>query len=139
MLLLRADDEIFDWMRQRVADPASYMRRLAEIDEATMLRATDTLRLFVEYDWPGNVRELENLVKRMVILGTDTSIRREVADAIAGRALRVGPIPVLEQAATALQHRRHPGLDAGVGPSVAARSGRIELQGVRWWPGNGVV
>jgi PAS domain S-box-containing protein len=45
MLLLRADDEIFDWMRQHVADPASYMRRLAEIDAATMLRATDTLPL----------------------------------------------------------------------------------------------
>jgi len=45
MLLLRADDEIFDWMRQRVAEPASYMRRLAEIDDATMLRATDTLPL----------------------------------------------------------------------------------------------
>ena len=61
--------------------------------------ATDTLRLFAEYDWPGNVRELENLVKRMVILGSDTSIRREVADAIAGRTLRVGPIPVIQQAA----------------------------------------
>ncbi len=45
MLLLRADDEVFDWMRQRVAEPASYMRRLAEIDDATMLRATDTLPL----------------------------------------------------------------------------------------------
>ena len=43
MLLLRADDEIFDWMRQRVADPGVYMRRLAEIDAETMLRATDTL------------------------------------------------------------------------------------------------
>jgi transcriptional regulator with GAF, ATPase, and Fis domain len=63
--------------------------------------ATDTLRLFAEYDWPGNVRELENLVKRMVILGTDTAIRREVADAIAHRELRVGPIPVIEQASTA--------------------------------------
>jgi transcriptional regulator with GAF, ATPase, and Fis domain len=61
--------------------------------------ATDTLRLFAEYEWPGNVRELENLVKRMVILGTDTSIRREVADAIAGRTLRVGPIPVIQHAA----------------------------------------
>jgi len=61
--------------------------------------ATDTLRLFAEYDWPGNVRELENLVKRMVILGTDTAIRREVADAIAGRALRVGPIPALQGSA----------------------------------------
>jgi two-component system response regulator AtoC len=61
--------------------------------------ATDTLRLFAEYDWPGNVRELENLIKRMVILGTDSAIRREIADAIAHRAVRVGPIPVIEQAA----------------------------------------
>jgi two-component system response regulator AtoC len=58
--------------------------------------ATDTLRLFAEYQWPGNVRELENLVKRMVILGTDAPIRREVADAIAGRALPMGPIPALQ-------------------------------------------
>jgi DNA-binding NtrC family response regulator len=66
-----------------------------------MAMATDTLRLFAEYDWPGNVRELENLIKRMVILGTDTQIRRDLADAIAQRALRVGPIPVIEQAAAA--------------------------------------
>ena len=45
MLLLHADDEIFDWMRQRVADPGAYMRRLAEIEGETMLRATDTLAL----------------------------------------------------------------------------------------------
>jgi transcriptional regulator with GAF, ATPase, and Fis domain len=57
--------------------------------------ATDTLRLFAEYDWPGNVRELENLIKRMVILGTDAPIRRELADAIARRSLRTSPIPAL--------------------------------------------
>jgi two-component system, NtrC family, response regulator AtoC len=68
-------------------------------NKAPLALATDTLRLFAEYDWPGNVRELENLVKRMVILGTDTPIRREVADAIAGRTLHVGPIPVIEHAA----------------------------------------
>ncbi|MEO8836530.1 MAG: PAS domain-containing protein [Caldimonas sp.] len=45
VLLLHADDEVFDWMRQRVADPGLYMRRLAEIDADTMLRATDTLSL----------------------------------------------------------------------------------------------
>ncbi|HEY4958990.1 MAG TPA: PAS domain-containing protein, partial [Caldimonas sp.] len=45
MLMLHADDEIFDWMRQRVADARVYMRRLAEIDAETMLRATDTLTL----------------------------------------------------------------------------------------------
>jgi transcriptional regulator with PAS, ATPase and Fis domain len=58
--------------------------------------ASDTLRLFAEYDWPGNVRELENLIKRAVILGTDESIRRELAEAIAGRMLRPGPIPALQ-------------------------------------------
>src|SRR5829696_1818098 len=65
--------------------------------------ASHTMRLFAEYDWPGNVRELENLIKRAVILGSDESIRRELADAIAGRLLRSGPIPALQsrQAAVA--------------------------------------
>jgi two-component system, NtrC family, response regulator AtoC len=57
--------------------------------------ATDTLRLFAEYAWPGNVRELENMMKRMVVLGTDTAIRQELAHAIAGRDGRTGPIPAL--------------------------------------------
>jgi len=41
MLLLRADDEVFDWMRLQVAEPRDYMVRLAEIDAETMLEATD--------------------------------------------------------------------------------------------------
>jgi two-component system, NtrC family, response regulator AtoC len=57
--------------------------------------ATDTLRLFAEHVWPGNVRELENLAKRMVVLGTDTPIRQEMAHAIAAREVRPGPIPAL--------------------------------------------
>jgi two-component system, NtrC family, response regulator AtoC len=63
--------------------------------------ATDTLRLFAEYDWPGNVRELENLIKRMVILGTDAPIRKEVAEAIARRTSAPGPIPALQPSETA--------------------------------------
>ena len=58
--------------------------------------ATDTMRLFAEYEWPGNVRELENLIKRIVILGTDEPIRRELADAIAKRTARTGAIPALQ-------------------------------------------
>jgi transcriptional regulator with GAF, ATPase, and Fis domain len=74
-----------------------FLRRYAEHYNRTPLAlATDTMRLFAEYDWPGNVRELENLVKRMVILGSDTAIRRDVADAIAGRSPRVSPIPALQ-------------------------------------------
>ena len=45
MLLLRADDEIFDWMRHRVSDPARYMRRLAEIDASELAHSTDVLEL----------------------------------------------------------------------------------------------
>ena len=45
MLLLRADDEIFDWMRQRVVDPVAYMRRLAGIDASELMQSTDVLEL----------------------------------------------------------------------------------------------
>ena len=77
-----------------------FLARYSEhYNKPPMQLANDTLRLFAEYEWPGNVRELENLIKRMVILGTDTAIRREVADAIAGRYLKVGPIPALQSAA----------------------------------------
>ena len=45
-LLARHDDDaVLEWMRRSVADPGEYMRRLAAIDEATMLQATDTLTL----------------------------------------------------------------------------------------------
>jgi two-component system response regulator AtoC len=74
-----------------------FLSRYSEhYNKPPLAMANDTLRLFAEYEWPGNVRELENLVKRMVILGSDTAIRREVADAIAGRYLHVGPIPALQ-------------------------------------------
>jgi two-component system response regulator AtoC len=82
--------------------------------------ATDTLRLFAEYEWPGNVRELENLIKRMVILGSDTSIRRDVADAIAGRFLRVGPIPALQPSAVAAAPAAAPVAAAAAAPSTPA-------------------
>ena len=45
MLARRADDAVLDWMRRSVVDPARYMRRLASIDEATMLRASDVVTL----------------------------------------------------------------------------------------------
>jgi two-component system response regulator AtoC len=35
-------------------------------------------RLFVQFDWPGNVRQLENLIKRMVVLGADAPIMKEL-------------------------------------------------------------
>jgi diguanylate cyclase (GGDEF)-like protein/PAS domain S-box-containing protein len=41
----RDDDAVLDWMRRSVIDPADYMRRLAAIDDATMIQATDRLTL----------------------------------------------------------------------------------------------
>ncbi len=41
----REDDAVLEWMRRSVVDPSAYMRRLAAIDEATMLQASDVLRL----------------------------------------------------------------------------------------------
>jgi two-component system response regulator AtoC len=58
--------------------------------------STNTLRILGDYDWPGNVRELENVVKRMVILGSDAEVARDLADTMAGRKGRVGPIAALE-------------------------------------------
>ena len=34
--------------------------------------------LFLEYEWPGNVRQLENMVKRMVVLGSEAPIIHEL-------------------------------------------------------------
>ncbi len=45
LLLGRDDDAILEWMRRSVTEPAAYMRRLAVIDDATMLRASDPVRL----------------------------------------------------------------------------------------------
>ena len=56
----------------------------------------DTRRLFAEYEWPGNVRELENFIKRAVVLGSDESLKRDLAEAMARRQMRTGPIPLLE-------------------------------------------
>ena len=45
ILTHRDDDAVLAWMRRSVVEPGNYMRRLAAIDEATMLQATDTLTL----------------------------------------------------------------------------------------------
>jgi len=45
LLLQRADDAVRDWMQRNVVDPARYARRLAAIDDAAMLRASDVVTL----------------------------------------------------------------------------------------------
>ena len=45
MLTRRDDDAVLEWMRRSVIDPGPYMRRLANIDDASMLQASDVLKL----------------------------------------------------------------------------------------------
>jgi two-component system response regulator AtoC len=74
-----------------------FLRQYAEhYNKPPIALAPETMRLFGVYDWPGNVRELENILKRAVVLGSDESIRRELAGHIAGRTASVGSIPALQ-------------------------------------------
>ena len=38
----------------------------------------ETMELFMTYHWPGNIRELENMVKRMVVLGSEGTVTQEI-------------------------------------------------------------
>jgi two-component system, NtrC family, response regulator AtoC len=40
--------------------------------------SAELARLFLQFDWPGNVRQLENLIKRMVVLGSEAPITKEL-------------------------------------------------------------
>src|SRR4051794_13669301 len=74
-----------------------FLRQYAEhYNKPPIALAPETMRLFGVYDWPGNVRELENILKRAVVLGSDESIRRELAGHIAGRTASVSSIPALQ-------------------------------------------
>jgi len=53
-----------------------------------------TLEALVEHDWPGNVRELENLAKRIVVLGSESSVLKDLQHtAVAGRQYPAAPSP----------------------------------------------
>jgi two-component system response regulator AtoC len=43
-------------------------------------------RTLMQYHWPGNVRELENMIKRMVVLGSEQTVLQELGQAKAPTA-----------------------------------------------------
>ena len=48
--------------------------------------SAETRDLIGRHDWPGNVRELENMVRRLIILGSEIPIQRELARAASTKA-----------------------------------------------------
>jgi two-component system response regulator AtoC len=53
--------------------------------------SADLSHQFLHYDWPGNVRQLENLIKRMVVLGTEAGVTRELLQPVASVGSRSLP------------------------------------------------
>jgi two-component system response regulator AtoC len=43
---------------------------------------------FLHFDWPGNVRQLENMIKRMVVLGTEAPLLKELQQPLTSMAFR---------------------------------------------------
>lgn len=41
--------------------------------------SAETMNVFAQYHWPGNVRELENMVRRIVVLGSEQAVLDEIA------------------------------------------------------------
>ena len=49
---------------------------------------SDLAQRLMNYDWPGNVRQLENMIKRMVVLGTESAIIKELQQPVAPLSFR---------------------------------------------------
>jgi two-component system response regulator AtoC len=53
-----------------------------------------TRRLMAEHGWPGNIRELENIVKRLVVLGSTDRIHEELAASAKNAPHASAPAPL---------------------------------------------
>jgi two-component system response regulator AtoC len=49
-----------------------------QYNKPTSTVSSELSRQFMEYEWPGNVRQLENMIKRMVVLGSEDPIVTEL-------------------------------------------------------------
>jgi len=58
------------------------------------------MHMFMDYAWPGNIRELQNLVRRIVVLGTESPVRKEIGLGfpVAARRASLSPTTMNEAA-----------------------------------------
>jgi DNA-binding NtrC family response regulator len=66
--------------REDIPEVAEYfLKSYAAQYNAPYDRVTEpTMRLLMAHDWPGNVRELDNVIRRIVLLGTDASVTSDL-------------------------------------------------------------
>src|SRR5688500_4834900 len=96
-------------------------------------------RRFMEYDWPGNVRQLENMIKRMVVLGSESAILTELQQPsslfpLRSHASPPAPRPAVPPSAPA-QMAPPPGPPAAVErvagpPPTATAAGSVSLKDI---------
>ena len=56
-----------------------FLRRFAQqYGRRSTTVSVETMRRFMEYPWPGNIRELENMMKRIVVLGSEDWVGEEL-------------------------------------------------------------
>jgi two-component system response regulator AtoC len=100
--------------------------------------SADLHRQLVEYNWPGYVRQLENLIIRMVVLGTEAPIVKELQQPPAPVPVRplvpltfpraTAPQPVMPPPAAVLPQRPPVAVAAGLGqPALAGGAMAIDV------------
>ena len=52
----------------------SFLKKFNEEYERNKVISHEAMEIMMDYSWPGNVRELENLIERLVVIGTDDLI-----------------------------------------------------------------
>lgn len=56
-----------------------FLSKFANMYNKDDIRISDTLiDLFTKYSWPGNIRELENIIKRVILMGSDFQVIQEI-------------------------------------------------------------
>lgn len=90
-------------LRDRSADVPALVEYFREhfnmmYNRKTPLISASLMRLLQAYHWPGNIRQLENLIKRYVILGTESCISSDLAEPAANAfeldIPQQGPVPL---------------------------------------------
>jgi two-component system response regulator AtoC len=97
-----------------------FLRKFAaEYNKEPVKLSRATMEAFVRYPWPGNVRELENMVRRMVVLGSEQAVLQEIS----GRELPArGEEPALDLRALGVSVSEGERVDL---KSIARKAARI--------------